>query len=446
MGWVISIKFNLLFNKSVVATMSLLVSLWLCGSAAPQSASMETDSLYTINTAADLYAFAKQVNSGTSFEGKTVKLQQDIVLNDTAHWQHWDTLSQAPKLWEPIGTKQHPFKGVFDGQHHTVSGLFIHTGTEGMFQGLFGVIARATIKNTGVTASYIRGYDHVGAVVGYMKEGSILDGCFNSATVRANRSIAGGVVGRAEGTNVVVNCYNQGLVMGSRHVGGVIGCFQNGSLYNCYNKGEVKGRYENTGGIVGSVIAEYDANESRRDTLANCFNTGPIIGRDVVGGIVGYMALMGDGKRHRGTYVANCYSAGKLRSLYPMVVDGLVGLYSMNMDTADIDDTLANDEKIVIERYGDSCYWSQESCKIAKLDRPRFARYARSDQWRTLILNQTRKPDVMIGLSAQKMQAAAFIAALNRWVEKHGHLFKHWALDGLNENKGFPVFRKEERP
>lgn len=403
----------------------------------------DKDTLLDLHTADDLYAFAQLINSGASFAGKTVRLQDNILLNDTTGWRQWDTLLQELKSWEPIGTRQTPFQGIFDGQGHTISGLYIHSGTAGLYQGLFGVIARATIRNLGLRASYIHAYDHVGGIVGFMQNHSKLDACFNEATVHADRNMAGGLVGRAEGVNTLVNCYNLGLVSGGRHVGGLVGDFRNGSIYNCYNQGSVRGKYENTGGIVGCLAAEYNANERQMDTLANCYNTGTVYGRDVVGGLVGYLALNSAGKRRKGAYFANCYNGGKLRSRFPLVTDGLVGLYNGNMDTTDFfQDTVDNDEKLIIEFNGDACYWSLESCTVTKLDRPRFSRYIHSDQWMRMMLNQGRTPELFLGLSAEEMQSATFVATLNKWVDKRGDQFNRWTIDGLDQNSRYPVFKE----
>lgn len=52
----------------------------------------ETTDTFVINNANELKQFSDLVNSGIeyTFEGKTVTLGNDIVLNDTADWESWD--------------------------------------------------------------------------------------------------------------------------------------------------------------------------------------------------------------------------------------------------------------------------------------------------------------------------------------------------------------------
>ena len=88
-----------------------------------------------ISTTEDLVAFAKSVNGGDSFRGKTVKLSADIWLNDTTGWKKWDRQTKL-KSWTPIGTSQTPFEGTFDGDGHYIAGLFMKAGSETFCQGL----------------------------------------------------------------------------------------------------------------------------------------------------------------------------------------------------------------------------------------------------------------------------------------------------------------------
>lgn len=50
-------------------------------------------------------------NQSTTFDGKFFKLQNDIDLGGTA--------------WAPIGIPDSHFKGTFDGDGYTISGLYI---------------------------------------------------------------------------------------------------------------------------------------------------------------------------------------------------------------------------------------------------------------------------------------------------------------------------------
>ena len=65
--------------------------------------------LTTLYDEADLIAFRDSVNSGSTYSGRTVKLMRDVELTHE---------------WAPIGIGG-DFRGTFDGQKHTISGLSI---------------------------------------------------------------------------------------------------------------------------------------------------------------------------------------------------------------------------------------------------------------------------------------------------------------------------------
>ena len=202
----------------------------------------ETSTEFEISTAEQLAGLAELVNNGNDFSGKTILITADIVLNDTSNWENWE--SSAPNnTWTPIGANwNNLFCGTFDGQGHTVSGIYINS--ENYYQGLFGKNS-GTIKNAGVTESYIKGDYYVGGVCGYNYV-SISD-CYNSGTVSGN-SYIGGVCGVIY-VGKISNCHNSGEVSGNDYVGGVCGViyYSYGTTSNCYY---LEGTA--TGGINGS--------------------------------------------------------------------------------------------------------------------------------------------------------------------------------------------------
>ncbi len=93
------------------------------------------DSPYIIKTAGDLAAMATFYNNGEARSGTIYyfSLQNDIDL--------------IGKTWEPIGTSSNRFKGVFDGNNHTISGLTCSLQQDFGYTGLFGYTEGAIIKN-----------------------------------------------------------------------------------------------------------------------------------------------------------------------------------------------------------------------------------------------------------------------------------------------------------
>ncbi len=90
------------------------------------------------------------------FAGETVELTQGIDLTDVT--------------WAPIGTKENPFKGTFNGNGMTISNLTINQpeGAEAReYVGLFGYVDGGSVKNLTMTDVNVRGRAKVGAVIGY---------------------------------------------------------------------------------------------------------------------------------------------------------------------------------------------------------------------------------------------------------------------------------------
>ena len=229
----------------------LCISAWAAGET-PSTA----DGTISINSAEELENFRDAVNSGNSFEGKTVVLGDNIDLNN--------------EQWTPIGSySDKPFSGIFDGGGHTISGL--HVSGEYGYAGLFGVVGEdGTVKNltvngsvTGSDGSDNAHFTYTGGVAG-QNHGTVADCSFTgTVTVGDYYTYAGGVVGcNAGGT--VTNCRNSGDVTGTvtsntgdSRTGGVAGESTGGTIENCYNTGNVNSTAGSTGdGYPGAGIGE----------------------------------------------------------------------------------------------------------------------------------------------------------------------------------------------
>lgn len=221
---------------------------------------------YVIKTASQLAFLSKSVSSGNSYNGKYIKLESDITLNETA-----DILwTEAATKWVPIGNPITPFDGYFDGGKHTVSGVYISCESDS--QGLFGVIGESgTVISLTLTGSSIKGNNASGGIAG-TSNGKIAY-CQNLDAVRAATN-AGGIVGVNNG--VVLSCSNYGWVGNGGNDGGIAG-LNNGRIENCYNNGTVDGGYFAAGGIAAENLG----------TVLKCYNAGYIISEyGLAGGIV----------------------------------------------------------------------------------------------------------------------------------------------------------------
>ena len=164
--------------------------------------------------------------------------------------------------WKPIGTYDSydaVYTGTFDGQGHTISGLYFNH-PNASYVGLFGYIgANGKISNVGVSDSYFQFRMKGGGVCGKNDKDGVLQNCSNSSTVigKNQNSRTGGVCGDNSGT--VRDCKNTGSVSGENFVGGVCG-INPGTIKSCYNTGSVHGTDICVGGVCGNSFRVTDTN------------------------------------------------------------------------------------------------------------------------------------------------------------------------------------------
>ena len=106
---------------------------------------------YLIKTIDDLNKLAADVNSGTNYEGKYFRLENDLNYSSVAV----DGGSNfTPIGWANNSSSNEPndFYGNFDGGNHTISGVKVVDNTH-YNCGLFGNVTKGTIKNLKVTNS-----------------------------------------------------------------------------------------------------------------------------------------------------------------------------------------------------------------------------------------------------------------------------------------------------
>lgn len=268
---------------------------------------------YNISSPGQLAGLAKLVNSGESMQGVVINLTADLKMNNTKNWKEW--YKTAPKnKFTPIGHSgdpvngYYPFAGIFNGNGHSISGLYVNNP---VMAGLFGYIYCGAVSNVIIKESVIIAYDnddndgaYAGSIAG-IAEGSVINMCENTGEVRCigqydaaggmRAAYAGGIVGSMHTENVtsaiigmafaafgtfynaaiftdgngglikdscVANCISNGLVYTSSGVeaynGGIAGWGNNGKIINCLSATGYKwsrgwGNYGSLyiGGIVG---------------------------------------------------------------------------------------------------------------------------------------------------------------------------------------------------
>ena len=242
---------------------------------------------FQIETAAQLAHFAKTVNEGEAYLYKYIVLTADIDL--------------ANKEWTPIGNHSNIFKGNFNGNNHTVTGMKISGELDRV--GLFGECKKfnvdSAIKNITVKDSVICGNKFVGAIVGSAEEINI-ENCRSIENTINGETDVGGICGKIGGYSVgkVSQCYNSSKVTGGGRVGGIAGM---GSIAeNCLNTGEITIIREAYRSACGGIFGIFgDATTSARVTA--CVNLGKVSGGESFGGIVGSTDSKSTG------HISNCY-------------------------------------------------------------------------------------------------------------------------------------------
>ena len=219
-----------------------------------------------------------QVANFLGQEGVVFSLQKDL---DVSNYISENYPSQG---WLPIGTSASPFKGVFKGNGHTISGLFINrSGTS--YVGFFGYIDGATINDLKLNATYIKGNNYVGAIAGYCKNTCTISGCsavISQSTGITAKQYVGGIAGCTyliSSSGNITNCSVQGSIKATSYVGGIIGQASSFNLTSVTYNGNINAT-EKVGGIVGW-------SNGGQITSANCHSN--IVATSTVGGIVGHI-------------------------------------------------------------------------------------------------------------------------------------------------------------
>ncbi len=253
---------------------------------------------FAIGTAEELISFRSIVNSGCKFAGVDVKLIADIDLGE--------------QNWLPIGNYRqsnnfgnHTFEGKFDGQNHTISGLFINGDAypenykekDSVYGALFGYVANATVKNFTIRGKVI-GTD-VGGAIGALGENCTVDNVTSYVDLTGKKGekadglvrgkVAGIVICTKGDNSKISNCKNYGNITatngGNNPAGGIIAYVDknNISVENCENYGEINATQTViVGGIVGGSCSSV--------TFVNCKNFAKVNGLNNVGGIAGSTA------------------------------------------------------------------------------------------------------------------------------------------------------------
>ena len=221
----------------------------ICGSGKNEDYDKQTEC--HIKSVEDLVAFSYLVNSGKTFEGKTVYLDKDLDITNYAKEKSYvdpdkealydingdrETTSLKDEMttdkgFQPIGTTStNNFKGKFKGNAYTISNLMINRPNEDNV-GLFGYVTGdsdnyATIVGLNVENIKVNGKKYVGGIVGYIHSYADINEVTVSGNVSGEANFIGGIVGYILNENYSVNVtsvISNTNVTGNQYVGGLIG-------------------------------------------------------------------------------------------------------------------------------------------------------------------------------------------------------------------------------
>ena len=273
---------------------------------------------YEIYNADNLFWFAEYVN--TIDRTASAKLMNDIDLEN--------------RPWTPIGTtgeSSHNFRGHFDGNGKTITGLNVEVTRSG--GGFFGEVRLGTVEDFTIYGEVKLNGNHsyVGGVIGSAPGANSNQPEHNGATIRNITSYVNvtlgegshgsnrvaGFIGYANHETLIENCtwygtLDLGPYRAQDGVGGLVGKANDNSeitIRNCAAYGTIKTSYQSgsynshnsiyIGGIVSNSV------ESAQTTLENCIWAGTLVNNTNLGSNA-HISAIGtlDGIKS----VSNCYA------------------------------------------------------------------------------------------------------------------------------------------
>ena len=258
-----------------------------CPNGCYEPATLNAEGYYEIDNAGQLFWFANYIN--TVDRTANAVLTADIDLEG--------------RPWTPIGStgeNSHNFRGVFDGQNHTIKGLYVEGGRAGL--GFFGEVRTGTVKNFTIYGEVVANTDvnYVGGVIGSIcglngendleRNGAIIQNITSYVNLTAKThgiGMIGGFVGYANHESLIENCswygtFDAGEYRVDSGAGGFIGKIQESTsrvtIRNCGAYGTIKtnyakNSYNNTATIYMGGFLSF-SNTGAQTAIENCLFAG----------------------------------------------------------------------------------------------------------------------------------------------------------------------------
>jgi len=258
---------------------------------------IETDDegdYYKVDCIDALNAIAHYVNVNTNTcSGKRFKMTTDISFSPSSEWNN---TSSDENNFTAIGGESIHFKGTFDGQNHTISGIRIYQGSSN-YQGLFGYVDndgtdRGTVKNVILTNTRITGEDYTGGIAGYNK--GTIENCHVTSTVNIH-------------DKDVTGAYSHGGIVGMNS--GFGGSSNRGFISNCTSAVTLS---------TSTELGEYNGGIAGTNDSYGCLNNNLALGVIIQSPYKYYGAIVGTNNNNENlsnNYYSNCTVGGSTSNI-----------------------------------------------------------------------------------------------------------------------------------
>ena len=307
---------------------------------------------YVISTPVHLANLSRIVNGKDALntivgsDGGSVTAD-DVVATDNTYTNCYFVVTAnitASSFARIANDSSHYFKGNFNGQNYTISGLNC---------GLFGYVSGGTFKDLTLQGSVTSNTsDYYGGLIGYATNITV-SGVTNEIVLVTSNSYVGGLIGFCQNATIT-DCTNEGSVRGVNYVGGLVGwtgdestAGHGATISNCTNNGNVNATGDFVGGLVGwnrdtiytNVVNSGNINATGAQVggitsrvlggrISNAQNSGNVEGTDYVGGITGHLSwatitnVSNSGKIIGNDYVGGLVGQGESNDVGNFLVNG----------------------------------------------------------------------------------------------------------------------------
>ena len=229
----------------------------------------------------------EQLSINTSYWGYNFKQTADIDASATSSWN-------SGAGFTPIGTLSNKFTASYDGEGHSITGLFINSTTE-RYVGMFGYTNGAEITDLTLTDADITGDEIVGGLIA-QGDNSTISGISITGSVTIDESTSfewlGGIIGYNISSSISLCSVDLEINSVGARTGGIAG-LNAGTISNSF----VQGNISTTGDFVGGIAGNNNGN------ISNSYSIADVTGTDsYTGGLAG--------TNYSNSTISNSYAAG----------------------------------------------------------------------------------------------------------------------------------------